>query len=319
MVRCEACLRTNPPTRATCLYCATPLPQTDASITLRKPTLKPLETWEQGYSNIVLPRANDSFTDDQLGQLSNLLHLELGDVRRIIAANCPLPLARVSSFAEAKLIENSLQNLGVETGIVSDMDLRLATLPPVRIRALEVEDSGLVAYQMAGEEKSRVPWGQIFLFVLGRLFVRRVELKERKGRRSEGEILNASELSADKALVDLYTSANDGGWRITAEGFDFSCLGDQKGLLAADNFSRLINFLCERAVDADYDDSYLRLRQLLELIWPSPKQTASRGWQREGFGRYSVGEVTESSNESQFTRYSRLLYYLRTNAVGQTG
>jgi hypothetical protein len=43
MVRCDDCLRANPPTRVTCLYCGYALPQTEASVALAKPTLRPLE------------------------------------------------------------------------------------------------------------------------------------------------------------------------------------------------------------------------------------------------------------------------------------
>ena len=55
MIRCEECLRANPPTRASCLYCAAPLPLTETSARLIKPVLRPPEKHQSGYNNILLP------------------------------------------------------------------------------------------------------------------------------------------------------------------------------------------------------------------------------------------------------------------------
>ena len=53
MVACEACLRANAPTRMNCLYCGAALAVADASNDLRRPSLRALEAWEQGF-NVVL-------------------------------------------------------------------------------------------------------------------------------------------------------------------------------------------------------------------------------------------------------------------------
>src|SRR5947209_2187413 len=57
MVTCEECLRANPPTRATCLYCAAPLPRTQENAALLRPTLRRLEKWERGFNVILLTGA----------------------------------------------------------------------------------------------------------------------------------------------------------------------------------------------------------------------------------------------------------------------
>ena len=54
------------------------------------------------------------------------------------------------------------------------------------------------------------------------------------------------------------------------------------------------------------------VRQLLDLVWPAEQQIDSLGWRRERLGKLSFAAVTESSSEIQFTRYSRLLYLLKT-------
>ncbi|MBA2734152.1 MAG: hypothetical protein H0U54_14890, partial [Acidobacteria bacterium] len=100
-------------------------------------------------------------------------------------------------------------------------------------------------------------------------------------------------------------------WRITADNFDFSCLGAQKKLVTAQNFATLIEILRARATEAVYDNSYHRLRQMLAAAWPLEQETESRGWRRKGPGRVSTEAVTRSDNDIQFTRYSRLRYYLQ--------
>jgi hypothetical protein len=140
--------------------------------------------------------------------------------------------------------------------------------------------------------------------------MRKVEVEERKGRRAESEIVDAREMSADEAVLDIYTYRDDGGWRVTASNFDFSCLGAQKGLIAGQNFSTLVRILRERAGRSFYDDSYHSVRHALGVVWPLEQQTEARGWRRERPGRVNTEAVTRSDNEMQFTRYSRLRHYL---------
>jgi len=72
----------------------------------------------------------------------------------------------------------------------------------------------------------------------------------------------------------------------------------------------LQRLIVEKAVNARFDDSYQRVRNLLELVWTTQPETQSSGWRRERPGKLSVGVATTRSNETQFSRYSRLLHYL---------
>jgi hypothetical protein len=56
------------------------------------------------------------------------------------------------------------------------------------------------------------------------------------------------------------------------------------------------------------------LRSALEPVWGMEQETESSGWRRDRPGKYSFGAATVSSNESQFTLYSRLSYYFNQNA-----
>jgi hypothetical protein len=312
MVRCETCLRANPPTRTTCLYCAAALPVTAESAELRRPTLRPLEKWEKGFNSIVATDNTATISAEGWTEIASLLRLSSEDARRIIESGAPLPLARPATLEEASLIERRLEELGLRTLTISDDELAVAEWAPKRVRALELTEDALVAWATGSGEQLRAAWDEIVLLVAGRIMVRQVEVQERRSRKAENEIIDTRELSSDNALLDIYTTTAQGGWRIVAGSFDFSCLGEQKSLLVAQNFARLSEELRARATRAAYDDSYARVRHALGLVWPFEQQTESRGLRRGGPGRLSTEVVTTSDNEQQFTRYSRLRYCLKS-------
>jgi hypothetical protein len=89
-------------------------------------------------------------------------------------------------------------------------------------------------------------------------------------------------------------------------------LAEKKRLVAAENMAILIEIFRERIPGLVYDQTYNPARKTLEPVWRSEQQNESTGWRRGGPGRVSLGSATETSNESQFSRYSRLRFYLRT-------
>lgn len=313
MVRCEECLRANPPTRLSCLYCAASLPVSEKTADLLKPSLKPVENWALGYNNIFLPQATD-ISSDVISQAAKLLKLDTNDLCRLLSSPKPLPLARTQELQEAELIERRLKSLGFETVVVPDENLELRDSPPIRLRSLSLDENGLTPKLIVESDESQIPWSHFVLLVTGRLTRKRVELQERKGRRDETRIDDESQFFADDTVVDLYSEGPDANFRIFASGFDFSGLPGKK-LLVAENFSMLLALIRERAPQADYDDTYNSCRQALEMVWPCAQQTESRGWRRERPGKVTIGAVTESSNEDQFTRYSRLRYFLKAQST----
>ncbi|HEY7785135.1 MAG TPA: hypothetical protein VIB00_10435 [Pyrinomonadaceae bacterium] len=305
MVQCEKCKRSNPPTRVTCLYCGHPFAFDDKIANLQKPTLRPLERWEQGYNNIFLP-AQLNQSPGKIDEVATLLKLNQQDVRRILESGSPLPLARAASHDEALLIERRLKDFGLRTLILSDADLGIEELPPVRIRAGELTEDGMWAHQSGGGDSIHLAWNDLRLVVLGRLTVKMLEVQEHPVAGKENQILDARETFSDELVVDLYSSAIESNLRISANSFDFTCLGNRKGLLAIENFKSMLQLFTELAPDAIVDDSFKGLRQTLEPVWSAEKQTGSQGWRRTRPGKYVMGALTEVSNESQFTRYSRL-------------
>ena len=308
MIRCEECLRANPPTRVNCLYCGIALPLTEASASLRKPSLRPPDKHQPGYNSIILPQ-DRLLPDKELAEAAALLKLDPADLQRIVSAQLPLPLARTASQEEAELVCERLRDLGLKAITVSDADLGLGENCVTRVRSMSFAITGLTIRQSASQEVADIPWSDLVLIVPGRLFVKTVEVKELVSRRSENEILETSQFTTDEVLVDYYAASSAQTWRVGASNFDFSCLEDQKTLIAGENIATLTKLIASRASRAQLDDSYKLTRQILELMWGPEQQTQSRGWRRERPGKYSLAQATVNSNESQFTRYSRLLYY----------
>lgn len=317
MVRCDVCLRANPPTRVNCLYCGGVLPLNETTLDLQKPALRPLEKWEQGYNNILLPPAAN-LSEENLAQAADLLRLRPDDLARILASSMPLPLARAATMDESSLVQRRLDGLGINSCIMADMEPGADATGPVKVRALDIDDVGIYAYQTPETPANQVSWFDFVLLVAGRLVVKRVELKEQKGTRAENRILAASEFVTDETVVDLYSRKQATPYRITANSFDFSCLGESKGLLASENISTLLKLLRDFAPHAEYDDSFNSVRKALEAVWPSEQQNETSGWFRERPGKYSIGSVMELCNETQFLRYSRLRHHFQTGANRKT-
>jgi len=316
MVRCEECLRANPPTRVSCLYCVAPLPFDKASAQLRKPVLRPPEKHQLAYNNILLPH-DRAVPEEVITKAAVLLKLSPENVRELVFQSVPLPVARTASREEAELVSERLRDLGLSCLTVGDEDLGLSFSDNVlkRVRAMSFDDKYLSIYQAGASEKIEISWADVVLIVPGRLFETRMEIKERMTRKPENEILDTSEFFKDEALIDFYTATQSATWRVLASGFDFSCLASEKSLIANENIGKLQRLMVTRAVNAQLDDSYNRVRNVLEIAWGTQQETQSSGWRRERPGKLSVAVATIKSNESQFTRYSRLRYYLSEHHV----
>jgi hypothetical protein len=304
MIRCEECLRANPPTRASCLYCVAPLPLTETSSRLIKPVLRPPEKHQLGYNNILLPH-EQAVSDGVIASAAELLKLSAENVRACLSQGVALPVTRTANRVEAELVTERMREFGLQCLTVSDDELGDTVR---RVRSMTFDDAPLTMNQAGAA--TDVSWGDIVLIVTGRLFETRLEIKERITRKPENEILDTSEFSKDEYVIDFYTGTHSATWRVGASGFDFSCLGRDKALVVNENMSKLHGLMLDRAKNAKVDDSYARVRNLLELVWTMETETQSSGWRRERPGKLSVGVSTIRSNETQFTRYSRLRYYL---------
>jgi hypothetical protein len=240
MIRCEECLRANPPTRVSCLYCVAPLPLTETSARLIKPVLRPPEKHQLGYNNILLPQ-DQAVSDEVVATAAALLKLSTENVREIVSHKIALPVARTASREESELVTQRLRELGLRCLTVSDAELGLSFSSDSvrRVRSMVFDD---------------VSWSDIILILTGRLFETRLEITERMTRKTENEILHTSEFSRDEYVIDFYTAGHSQTWRVSGNGFDFSCLGHDKALIVNENIGKLLKLMIEKAVNAKVDD-----------------------------------------------------------------
>jgi len=279
---------------------------TEASARLRKPVLRPPEKHQLGYNNILLPE-DPAAPEELIDEAAKLLKLSAENMRALMAAGVPMPVARTASREEAELVSARLGDLGLSCLTLSDDDLGSDNVVK-RVRSMTFDEDRLTIYQAGGANEAS--WADFFLIVPGRLVETRLEIKERRTRKNENEILDTSEFFKDETVIDFYLAGDSSTWRVSAGGFDFSCLGREKALVASENIRKLQRLIVGKSVNAKFDESYARVRNLLEIAWGMQAETQSSGWRREGPGKLSVGAANIKSNESQFTRYSRLRYYL---------
>src|SRR5690349_6061319 len=119
MIRCEECLRANPPTRINCMYCNVPLPVTESSARLRTPVLRRPEKHEVGYNTIVLP-SSEARSREAIEAAASFLTLKQEDLERILREGLTLPVARTASREEAALIADRLQAAGFRVFTLTD-------------------------------------------------------------------------------------------------------------------------------------------------------------------------------------------------------
>jgi hypothetical protein len=276
-------------------------------VRLRKPVLRQPEKHQLGYNNILLP--GPQVGAEIVTDVAALLKLATENMQELMSQGVPMPVARTASREEAELVTLRLRDLGLSCVTISDDELGLTDNIVKRVRAMSFDDSHVVIYH-SGSEQTSFEWSDVILILPARLIETTMEIKERLSRKKENEILETNEFFRDEVVIDFYTAAHSFTWRVGASGFDFSCLGNEKALVANENITRLQRLIVAKAVNARFDDSYQRVRNLLELVWSTQPETQSSGWRRERPGKLSVGMATTKSNESQFTRYSRLRYCL---------
>lgn len=309
MVACVECLRANPPTRGVCLYCGNALEPPSEAAANQRPTLRPMEAREYGFNVIRIP-GEQWHSPASITDAAALLRLEVEQLERLLATGAALPVARSPVLEEATLVSRLLADLGFHSRIISDADLAPAS-PPVRLRALRFTAGALVGMPAGSTGESSILWPEIALIVAGRLFSRAVEIEERLKRAGDNQIIESHEFMSDEAVLDIYGPGyEDRGWRIRASGFDFTCLGTARRLLAAENLRLVAERLRENGPVTFYDDAYPRLRASLDAIWPYEQRSIARGWRRVS-GKYNAATAIASGNELQFNRYSRMQARMR--------
>ncbi len=299
LVACAKCQRNNPPTRLNCFYCGSELEIAPENRDRIRPSLRKLEAWEKGFNLIVEPVAAPDIV-----AVARLVKLEPDLVRNLFESGKRLPIARVESAAECEVLQTALAGLGVPSNPVSDEALAV-DVAPRRLRGIEFGDSGARFILFNDDSIVDVSPEDLKIIVTGAVFEKAVEATEKR-KKGQTRMLDATETASDEPLLDLYSGNDASGFRITTAGFDFSCLGSEKGLLARENLKRLAKRLAVFAPEARVVDDYLSVRELLGEVWETDVRKDSQGMKRSSFGKFDLKRVSTSSNLRQFTKYSRL-------------
>ena len=299
LVTCPRCGRQNGPDRAACLYCGEILPSTERNSHEGGLELRKLDVWEPGFS--LIARSRSTADDSNLSAAAKLIGVDKTVLYSIFDSSAPLPLARIESKEVANEAVKRLSDLGFSAAIIEESDLKIER-PPVRLRNLGTEASQLRLTDFNSGKSTMIDRAVVILIVTGRVVeTRRDEVAKRK--KGQTKILDETETGSDLRLIDIYTSADVIGYRIQTNGFDFSVLGEDKGILANENIEKLADFLERHCPNAVIADEYDSVRSLLDAVWEceTRKYTQVRGYDKR---KYAT--TYTSSNLSQFTKYSRM-------------
>ncbi len=315
MLLCEKCARTNPPTRLKCFYCGEGLKVSDDRAGLTKLNLKPMEAWEKGFNVILKSNTPGAHSEENIRAAAALLRLEVQEIKNFLQKGRPLPVARAELEKEAAIIRQRLSETSFDSFVWPDEEIGLDH-PVRRLRGLDIDDGTITFRLFNTGEAQTIPWDELALIVTGSIFERRVASSEKRKKNEEKQITESSEMSHDEPVIDLYNRADKTGWRVLTRGFDFSCLGAQKSLLAVDNMKKLAQLLAQRAANVKIDEDYMKVRAALGKVWQMEEKMASHKMQRESMGRFHFDNVTVIDNNAQFTRYSRLQWRLLKETGG---
>ncbi|MDQ3800384.1 MAG: hypothetical protein M3384_13110 [Acidobacteriota bacterium] len=310
MIACPRCQRKSPPTRLKCFYCGAELPVSAEQAEFIRPQPRRMESWEKAFNLILLPNAQQTCDDAALREVAAMTRLETEDLRKLIEAQKPLPLARADSEREAEIIAKRLSEINFESLVLSDDEDLKIEIVTRRLRRIEFYEDKLVLILFNSDEIAEIRREDLSLIVTGAMFERRIEASGQRKKR-ENQIRETTETSADELLIDIYGKDDSIGCRIISGGFDFSCLGAEKAMLARENMRKLVEKLRAFAPPgAKFVGDYLQVRDVLGKVWEVEEKQDSRGLQRKGFGRFDFGSVTTINNLNQFTKYSRLQRHL---------
>lgn len=307
MVACGGCGRMNPPTRLICLYCARELDVQSDSVDFARLTLRKPEDWEAGFNVVLLSKVDPQ--SQETTAISKIAQTSLEHVKKIAATGRPMPVVRVGSQTEAEVLRNALERSGIRSVVVSD-EMLMPDDAPTRLRAAEFKGESIGLTTFNTRQTVNIARENVVLVVKGSVVQTEVDQLEKKRRGKESKLLEAVEASSDMPILDLYSRDRPLGFRIATSGFDFSCLGSDKALLAVENINRLAERLRQFAPNAKFVDDYFAVRHALLDVWEIERRKDSRGMQRSGFAKFEFGNTVSSSNLKQMNRFSRLQFHL---------
>ncbi|OYT70765.1 MAG: hypothetical protein CFK52_10040 [Chloracidobacterium sp. CP2_5A] len=302
---CPRCGRPNGAHRATCLFCGEPL-SAPGRESQALPSLRGASDIEPGYNVIFLPGA--ALAAGAVEEVAAAGRLTTEQAALLLTAAAPVPIARAATAHDAVLLTQRLARSGLRTLILSDAQLA-PFQPPRRARALTATDGYLEVWSSEPVAPLRLAWEDISLIVFGALRFRQVLVRESSGRRAKAEREEMMTADEEVAVIDLFGPTLATHARIRADGFDYSCLGSDRSLLAVENHARLGDWLlASRSSATVVNRDFRAVARALEPVWGLTKTRSRQPFKRAGIGKVAT-ELTEClDNDGQFTRFARSLF-----------
>lgn len=299
LIECKDCTRKNPPDRAACIYCGRDLENAQAT----KLTLRKLESWEPGFSVIARHLPIEQLALDAIASLLGIERKWLSEIKDV-----PLPLIRVESLSIAESLSSRLADHGTRCLIIADSDLN-AEKPPIRLKRIDLDVGEIAFVDFNTDNVYRASPGDLTLIVTGRLIVSRTDTLEKRRRGGKNSLMDETSTSSDELVADIYIKGDPTGYRVRLTGFDFSCLGGERQLVAEHNFRLLVERLKTVATNVKVVD-YMAVRHFLNDVWEPESRRDALGRKSAGLGRKGFGSSATTNNIVQFTKFSRMHRHL---------
>lgn len=304
VILCDQCGRSTAAGRPTCFYCGhatfagTLVPQ--------KTILIRAEDWENGFNVIVSPPVSNV---GNIGRAAEILNVEPDELSAVLVSKGPVPMFRASNVAAARSLAADLGVIGFNCKTVADTALDLQRVN-TRLRTLVIEAGRIHLEDFNTGKVAVFAVSNLRLLVAGTVRETRTETFQKRAMLREAGSADEAEISGDGTVMDLYCDGHETGFQITPAGFDFSCLGSEKGMMARENWAKLIRMLGEELPQLIKDLEYDRLASHLEFAWPLSRRSETEGLVKTGFGKRAFGRTQWMNNAEQFLRYSRLRWHL---------
>ena len=289
MATCGKCGRKNAPDRPSCIYCGERLAAGVESLAEGRAA----EDWEPAFNVIITGGGTATH--------------ELANAASVHGVG--LPFARLAESQDADATAAELGERGISVRVVPD-SLLAVEWPPVRLSSIEFGDRELRFADRNTGEVTVSAIADIALVVIGILFSSRVDTMEKRKRGADAKRLDESTATDHEPVIDIYVAGDARGFRVSCNGFDFRCLGDEMTMFAAKNMTLLVEHLRRVLPDAKFVECYRELRPLLETVWPTTIRREAQGIVRSGLGQKGFGRSEISSNAEQFDRFSRTQFHI---------
>lgn len=271
------------------------------------PNLRDAADIEPGYNVVFLP--GPALTADVVEEVATVGRLTTEQAACLLASPSPVPVARAATAHDATLLVQRLARCGLRTLILSDT--QLAPLhPPRRARALAPSGEYLEVWGYDPSAPFRIARTDISLVVFGALRFRQVLAREAASRRAKVEREEICTTDEEVSVIDFFGPTLATHVRIRADGFDYSCLGAGRSLLAAENHARLGDWLLNSVGGGVVVNRDFRaVARALEPIWGLTKTSSRQPFKRAGVGKVAAETTEYVDNERQFTCFARSLFF----------